>query len=122
VATAGMNLYAVFDFLTFQETLEDGQAIQDQDLKFALQSNARLPILMLATGQVIFLICSYLIKLLTDLKPELFTNIGFVFVFASWLALIFSEDSKQKISISYIITGQTFIFIGYGLGSISSRN
>jgi hypothetical protein len=24
VATAGMNLYAVFDFLTFQETLEDG--------------------------------------------------------------------------------------------------
>ena len=24
VATAGMNLYAVFDFLTFQETIEDG--------------------------------------------------------------------------------------------------
>ena len=50
VATAGMNLYAVFDFLTFQETLEDGHSIMVQDLSFALQSNARLPLMTLATG------------------------------------------------------------------------
>ena len=39
VATAALNLYAVFDFLTFQETLEDmtdSAKLSDHSFKFAL--------------------------------------------------------------------------------------
>jgi hypothetical protein len=59
IATAGMNLYAVFDFITFQETLENSleekksQNTNENSLyqfHFALQSNVKMALIIFALG------------------------------------------------------------------------
>lgn len=58
-ATAGATIYSVFDYITFEETLHnhlvasnDTSKIvsQDVNLKFALQGNAKLAIIIFSCG------------------------------------------------------------------------
>ena len=55
LATAGMNLYGVFDFITFQETIEnysndDEHHAGHYEFQFAMQANAKLCSVIYACG------------------------------------------------------------------------
>jgi hypothetical protein len=103
IATAGLNLYAVFDFLSFQETLQDIGSVNSLEITFALQANARLPLIVLATGQVIYLLCFYLLKILPKIQNDHIIYTCFVLICVSWIVLIFAERNDLTLRLSYII-------------------
>jgi len=145
LATAGFNLFTVYDFITFGETLENINNSKDGVLKakfkatqfsFVLQGDAKLSMVVF-TACILSIFVSYFATVtiyqgmlskerVFKLRNEHLINLSFFFGFVGFLLMLNSEDyreeeiQKQRILLVPLVIGQIFMSFALGLGHIST--
>ena len=144
LATACLNLYATFDFLTFSETLANYQQQVDElgskdtkilkEFSFALVSNAKLSLILFGVCQLMYLASSFIFSLLTkfeilgQVNLSNLTTISLVTLILGILNLAlgtehFDSTKKQPQSIQLfrIIVSQIMIAFSISMGLLSTE-
>jgi hypothetical protein len=61
-------------------------------------------------------------KILPEFNRDHIINASYLFMVVAWISFALSEDKNEKLRISYIIVGQIFTFLAYGLGSLATSD
>lgn len=131
MATAGLCLYQLFDFITFAETLENVSSDKQRDklldsgvkVEFAMERDARILIVVYGLTQLCLMASSALFRLLQGLQATniKITNYSLIVMCISIVILCLAEGHKplksvhREVWLSFFIPAQVSIVMAYGL-------